>query len=59
MKYSLSLAARASSFFSLCFLLCSCASKSPPPPPTPATPFYPAKLAEMDAAINHAIADKK
>ena len=59
MKHSLSLAARASSFFSLCFLLCSCASKSPPPPPSAATPFYPAKLAEMDAAINHAIADKK
>jgi uncharacterized protein YbbC (DUF1343 family)/CubicO group peptidase (beta-lactamase class C family) len=59
MKHSLSLAARASSLFSLCFLLCSCASKSPPPPPSAATPFYPAKLAEMDAAINHAIADKK
>jgi uncharacterized protein YbbC (DUF1343 family)/CubicO group peptidase (beta-lactamase class C family) len=59
MKYSLSLAARASSFFSFCFLLCSCASKSPPPPPSTPTPFYPAKLAEMDAAINHAIADKK
>ena len=59
MKYLLSLAARAFSFFSLCFLLCSCASKSPPPPPSTPTPFYPAKLAEMDAAINHAIADKK
>ena len=53
------MATRSSSFFSLCFLLCLCACKSPPPSPSVATPFYPVKLAEMDAAINRAIADKK
>ena len=60
MKYSRSQAAR-SYLFSLCLLLCLCACQSPPPPPPPsaATPFYPEKLAEMDAAINQAIADKK
>ncbi len=40
-------------------LLCLSACKTPPPAPSPATPFYPAKLAEMDAAINRAIADNK
>jgi len=40
-------------------LLCLSACKTPPPAPSSATPFYPAKLAEMDAAINRAVADNK
>ena len=40
-------------------LLCLSACKTPPPAPSPATPFYPAKLAEMDAAVNRAVADNK
>ncbi len=44
----------------LCLLLGFSACKTPPPPARSAgAPFYPAKLAEMDAAINRAIADKK
>ena len=58
MKYSGSLAAR-TRFLSLAVLLCWTACKSPPPPPIAATPFYPGKLAEMDEAINRAIADKQ
>jgi uncharacterized protein YbbC (DUF1343 family)/CubicO group peptidase (beta-lactamase class C family) len=46
-------------FLSLCFLVCLCACKSTPPAPSVATPFYPPKLAEMDAAIIRAITDKK
>jgi uncharacterized protein YbbC (DUF1343 family)/CubicO group peptidase (beta-lactamase class C family) len=46
-------------FFSLSLLVCLCACKSLPPARSGAAPFYPAKLAEMDAAINRAIADKK
>jgi len=44
---------------SVCFLLCLCACKTSSPPRTAETPLYPEKLAEMDAAINRAIADKK
>ena len=40
-------------------MLWLCACRSAPPPRSSAAPFYPAKLAEMDAAINQAIADKK
>jgi uncharacterized protein YbbC (DUF1343 family)/CubicO group peptidase (beta-lactamase class C family) len=45
--------------FSLCLLLCVCACKSTPPASTVAAPFYEPKLAEMDAVINQAIADKQ
>ena len=58
MKYSGSLAAR-TRLLSLAVLLCWTACKSPPPPPIAATPFYPGKLAEMDEAINRAIAEKQ
>jgi uncharacterized protein YbbC (DUF1343 family) len=39
--------------------LCLNACKTTPPPPSADSSFYPAKLAEMDAAIEQAIADKK
>ena len=44
---------------SLFLLLSLGACASAPPQKSAAPAFYPAKLAEMDAAINHAIADKK
>ena len=47
------------SLFALCFLLCFSACKSSTPTPSAAMPYYPAKLAEMDAVIDRAIADKK
>ena len=46
-------------FFSLCLLLCLCACQSAPPAPSVAAPFYPPKLAEMDAVIDQAIMDKR
>ncbi|MGD0258269.1 MAG: exo-beta-N-acetylmuramidase NamZ domain-containing protein [Verrucomicrobiota bacterium] len=58
MKYSRRLAAGAG-LFSLGFLVCLCGGSSRPPARSGAALFYPAKLAEMDAAINRAIADKK
>jgi uncharacterized protein YbbC (DUF1343 family)/CubicO group peptidase (beta-lactamase class C family) len=45
---------------SLLVWLCACRTAPPAPPaPRSAVPFYPAKLVEMDAAINQAIADKR
>lgn len=66
MKCSRSVAARLG-LLALCFLLCLSACKSQPQPPgaeppprsSAGMPFDPAKLAEMDAAINRAIADKQ
>ena len=58
MKCWRSLAARPS-LVALGLLLCLAACKTAPPAPTAGTPFYPAKLAEMDNAITGAIADKK
>ncbi len=58
MKYSGSLGAR-TRLLSLAVLLCWTACKSPPPPPVVAAPFYPAKLMEMDEAIERAIAEKQ
>ena len=59
MKYT-RLVLRLPAVLSLCLLLWSGArARARPPPKIAATPFYPAKLAEMDAAINQAIADKK
>jgi uncharacterized protein YbbC (DUF1343 family)/CubicO group peptidase (beta-lactamase class C family) len=59
MKYSRRLAARPCCF-SLCFLLWLCACRSAPPARnSSAEPFLLPKLAEMDAAINQAIADRK
>ena len=45
--------------FSLALLLCLGACKNAPPRSIATPPFHPAKLAEMDAAIERAIADKK
>ena len=58
MKYSCWLAARAGCF-SLCFLAWLWACQGALPARSSAAPFYPAKLAEMDAAITQAIAEKK
>ncbi len=58
MKYSRRLAA-CSGYLSLCLLVCLCACKSSPPARTTAAPFYAPKLAEMDAAIDRAIAGKR
>ena len=63
MKKLLRSAAAPPGLWPLCFLLCLCACKTPPPPPPPpphsaTTSLYPDKLAEMDAAITRAIADK-
>jgi uncharacterized protein YbbC (DUF1343 family)/CubicO group peptidase (beta-lactamase class C family) len=58
MKYSGSLGAR-TRLLSLAVLLCWTACKSPPSAPVAAAPLYPGKLAEMDEAIERAIADKQ
>ena len=58
MKYSRRLAT-CSFCLSLSFLVWLCACRTAPPAPRSAAPFYPPKLAEMDAAINQAIADKR
>ena len=58
MKYSGSLAAR-TRLLSLAAVLCWTACKSPSTPPVVRTPFYAEKLAAMDDAINHAVADKQ
>jgi uncharacterized protein YbbC (DUF1343 family) len=58
MKYSRRLAT-GSFCLSFFFLVWLSACRTAPPPQTSATPFDPAKLAAMDAAINQAIADKK
>ncbi|MCX6922037.1 MAG: DUF1343 domain-containing protein [Verrucomicrobia bacterium] len=53
-------------FLTLCCLLCLVSCKSPPPPSSiekppriAGAPFYPEKLAEIDAAITRAIGDKQ
>ncbi len=46
-------------YLALFLLLGLGACKSVPPQHTSESPFYPAKLAEMDAAIDRAIADKR
>jgi uncharacterized protein YbbC (DUF1343 family)/CubicO group peptidase (beta-lactamase class C family) len=58
MKYSRRLAACSCSL-SLFLLVCLCACKTSPPARPAAAPFYAPKLAEMDAAIDRAIADQK
>jgi hypothetical protein len=56
MKYSRRLVT-GSFCLSFFFLVWLSACRTAPPPQTSATPFDPAKLAAMDAAINQAIAD--
>src|ERR1035437_1031144 len=46
-------------FVSLCLLVCLCACNTTPPARLVAAPFYAPKLAEMDAAIDQAIAARK
>jgi uncharacterized protein YbbC (DUF1343 family)/CubicO group peptidase (beta-lactamase class C family) len=58
MKYSRRLAACSCSL-SLFLLVCLCACKTSPPARPAAAPFYAPKLAEMDAAIDQAIAARK
>jgi uncharacterized protein YbbC (DUF1343 family)/CubicO group peptidase (beta-lactamase class C family) len=58
MKYLRRLSA-CPAFVSLCLLVCLCACNTTPPARTVAAPFYAPKLAEMDAAIDQAIAAKK
>jgi uncharacterized protein YbbC (DUF1343 family)/CubicO group peptidase (beta-lactamase class C family) len=48
-----------SCWLSLSLLVWLCACRTAPPAPRSAALFYPAKLVEMDAAINQAIADKR
>src|ERR1700690_1378258 len=58
MKHARGLAA-GFGFLSLSLLLCLCACQSAPPAPIVAASFPPPKLAEMDAVVNQAIADKR